>query len=243
MARTKCSAIKRCKRRPLALAQDKEKDSALVNDSASDSEISDNDNMSQPVNVPVAIINELTCLRDALVSSVSVIDKLLLYFTAPPVSDCKATQTEPLESRYETEDPPPGPSLDYDFIELSGVGPASANDHHISTATERPRVFRHRQTSYPPISAPRFGETELFLTGVSHHTFMREIYDYVSPYFPNVKIRRISHLNARYQSFILTVPSCNVVNILDPNFWPNGTQCRLFRRPRSGRLALPMCFD
>ena len=78
---------------------------------------------------------------------------------------------------------------------------------------------------------------ELFVSNVDQDTTISDIFVFLKRKATVIKLSQISHPYARSKSFVLTVPSCEVDNVLCPEFWPLGVRCREFIRPTVGRLA------
>ena len=78
---------------------------------------------------------------------------------------------------------------------------------------------------------------ELFVSNVDQDTTISDVFLFLQRKATVVKLNQISHPDARSKSFLLAVPSCEVDNILCPDFWPIGVRCREFVRPTVGRLT------
>ena len=77
----------------------------------------------------------------------------------------------------------------------------------------------------PTLSA--FSTTgELFVSNVDHATTVSDIFLFLKRKATVLKLSQISHPYARSKSFMLTVPSRELGNVLCPEFWPIGVRCR-----------------
>jgi len=78
---------------------------------------------------------------------------------------------------------------------------------------------------------------ELFITKVSRETSDQDLLDFVSRHVRPIHFQKISHPSAYHSSFLLAVSDIDVRNIMNPEIWPMGVECRFFKRPMSGWLA------
>jgi hypothetical protein len=256
MARTKFSAIKRAG--PLA-SSNKERNSdseSAEQPSPESSEINRNEVVL--TDIKAVLVTELSTVRTALTGAVGAIDRILVaigYLPATgtelsgnnpvgkrPTKTVSATATkEPLYDNFNPSSASEDNNFECEAIELCSTTYCCSVDKiavegRPATST---KVRASRPTPFHSISA-QSKRSELFVTHVHRSTSVRDLQDYVS-HIPNVTVERISHANARFQSFVLTVPMDHINNVLDFNFWPRGIECRRFHRPISGRLAVRGC--
>jgi hypothetical protein len=78
---------------------------------------------------------------------------------------------------------------------------------------------------------------ELFVSSVSSSTSLAAMRSFLESKIHVLDLRVISHPAAWSKSFLLTVQPRCIGQLMSPDFWPNGIECRPFVRPAYGRLA------
>ena len=78
---------------------------------------------------------------------------------------------------------------------------------------------------------------ELFISNVDPRATVSDVLVFLRSKVTVLKIRQISHPNARSKSFFVEVPHGEVDYAMCPQFWPRSIRCREFVRPLEGLLA------
>ena len=118
---------------------------------------------------------------------------------------------------------------------------ATASSSPYSFRTSPGRGPRRRGIVGSGPASPRFAAVstveEIFVSNVDLDTSISDVFLFLKRKVTVVRLTQISHPDARSKSFVLSVPSYELDNVLCPKFWPIGVRCREFIRPTVGRLA------
>ena len=125
------------------------------------------------------------------------------------------------------------------YWEGSSFATASSSPYSFRTSPRRGPRRRDIVGSGP--ASPRFAAVstveEIFVSNVDLDTSISDVFCFLKRKVTVVRLAQISHPGARSKSFVLSVPSYELGNVLCPKFWPIGVRCREFIRPTVGRLA------